>query len=207
MIQSCCVLRKTGSELVFLKAAGCNLQKDFPSSSDSHARGPGQRAGGAMWIMARHGARQPCQTTTVETQGSVPQALLVCAGSRGSSAAVCRAVLVCLPAAIMDVLRPELSVHSCRTPCAAHTPSVPAQPPQRVQRAPKGSSCPVLHIIGLTGLFSDTLSVCQGKGLSRHDVKPTSFKTHSALGVITNPGEVLSIKHFPCRRVKKICSG
>lgn len=45
LVQSCWVLRKTGSGFVCLKASGCKLQKDFPSSS---ATGTGQRAGGAM---------------------------------------------------------------------------------------------------------------------------------------------------------------
>lgn len=48
LAQSCCVLRKTGSEFVCLKASGSKLQKDFPSSSATDATGTWQRAGGAM---------------------------------------------------------------------------------------------------------------------------------------------------------------
>lgn len=49
-----------------------------------------------------HGARQPCQVTSVGTGGGAPLALLVCVGIKDSFAAVCRAVLVCLLAGNMD---------------------------------------------------------------------------------------------------------
>lgn len=218
--QSCCVLRKTGSKLVFLKAPSCNFQEDFPSSSDTHATGPGQRAGGAMWIMAQQGVRQPCQVSAVGTRGPIGTPCV--AGTRGSSV-LCAWLGCCGCSQASWTLFNDVSLGTAvcsnrgeRSSQCTHvkgllvlhtTPDVSVQPPQHVQCAPKGSSCPVLHIIGLFGLFSGALSICQGKGLSRHDVKLTSFKSHSALGVITNPGEALSIKHLPCRRVKKICSG
>lgn len=153
--------------------------------------------------------------------GAVPHWHSWCVWASGAALG-CEHGCAAVAAGIMDTVQWCQPGHSCvpqqggqscqcthvRGLLVLHTPpGVFVQPPQCVQRAPEGSSCPVLHVIGLTGLFSGALSACQGKGLSRHDVKLTSFKSHSALGVITNPGEALSIKHLPCRRVKKICSG
>lgn len=99
--------------------------------------------------------------------------------------------------------RAEQGVHPCKRNSGVHTRvSVSVQSPHCVQRTSGGSSCPVLHVVGLAGLLAGVRSVCQPERLSRHHVKLTSFKSHSARG----PGEALSIKHFPCGRVKKICS-
>lgn len=143
----------------------------------------------------------PCGDT-----GWCPWASLVCAGTRGSSAAVaaCRNHAQYFnDASLGTAVYPGRREQTCQCTHAGgllvlHTPpSGSVQPPQCVQRAPKGSSCPVLHIFGLAGLFSGRLSICQGKGLSRHDVKPTSFRSHSALGIITNPGEPYQENIFP----------
>lgn len=208
VIQSCCVLRETGSELVFLKASGCNLQISLAAPIPmQQAQGRELEVPCGSWCKAAlpshlcgDTGRCPIGTPGVcRHQGQLCCCVQGCAG-----VSACRKHGYCFndvslgPAVYPDRRGQSSACTHVRGLLVLHTPPrVSVQPPQCAQHVPKGSSCPVLHIIGLTGLFSGTLSVCQGKGLSRHGVKPTSFKSHSALGVITSPGGALSIKHFP----------
>lgn len=150
---------------------------------------------GATARQALPRCKSPCQVSAVGAQGRAGVAALLAprvrACVKGSFLTACVAALAGNAGSALIMpncakLGPWTAVgRAVRAPVEEDFPwyvSISVRSPHCVQRAPKGSSCPVLHIIGLTGLFSGALSACQRKRLSRHDVKLTSFKSHSALG-------------------------
>lgn len=200
-----------------LASSGCKLQKDFPPSSATATTGPWQRAGGAAWCHRRARASTVSVTPAKPPprgRGDMRQQLprwhcgSACA-LRAALSLACVAVLARLLAGDMDSalimskpgqrgrsgvcthVRGVLGGHSCV--------SVSARSPHCVRRAPGGSSCPVLHIVGLAGLFPGVRSVCRPKRLSRHGVKLSSFKSHSARGGSHKPRRGLINKTFSLR--------